>query len=99
MGLGSVNVFFFQVQRTASVALTLARWGWRGSGVWLTLRGKWAEPQKDFSSGRGTEEDTQQRSKASRAEWRTGRTMRPKDPPKRRNSHENATPARADAGG
>lgn len=80
------------------LALTLARWGWRGSGVWLTFGGKWAEPLKDLSSARGIE-DSQQRSKASRAEWRKGVPMWPKEARKRRKSPENATPSRADAVG
>lgn len=41
----------------------------RGSGVWLTLRGKWAEPLKDMSSGR--EEDTHNRGARQREERRT----------------------------
>ncbi|TMS05573.1 hypothetical protein E3U43_004823 [Larimichthys crocea] len=48
----------------------------RGSGVWLTLRAKWAEPLKDISSGGGREEDTHnKRSEASTAE-RGGRAVR-----------------------
>lgn len=53
----------------------LARWSWRGSGVWLTLRAKWAEPLKDMSSGRGREEDTHSRL-ARRRGRRGGRAER-----------------------
>lgn len=92
------NKFAFSVLNILLV-LTLATWGWRGSEAWLTLRAKWAEPQKDFSLGGGTEEDTQQRSTATRAERSAAEAMRLKIPPKRQNSPENSTSACADPGG
>lgn len=76
---------WFQARRVSagfgfSEQLVLARWSWRGSGVWLTLRAKWAEPLEDISSGRGREEDTHNRGarrrgrrgrRAERCSWKT----------------------------
>lgn len=63
------------------LVLTLAKWGWRGSEAWLTLRAKWAEPQKDFSSGGGTEEDTTEEHGAESGAER-GRSNAAENPPK-----------------
>lgn len=53
----------------------LSGWGCRGSEVWLTLRGKWAEPLKDMIAERGGEEDRHSREARceGRARWRRRR--------------------------